>query len=77
MAMTLAEGPAWLGTTMGVIQVVIGFSIIIFVHELGHFLAAKWVGVRVDRFAIGFGAAVRLAQRPGPYLRQVSQLHRG
>jgi regulator of sigma E protease len=34
--------------------VVIGFSVIIFVHELGHFLAAKWMGVRVDRFAVGF-----------------------
>jgi regulator of sigma E protease len=37
------------------LKVLIGFSIIIFVHELGHFLAAKWVGIRVDRFAIGFG----------------------
>ena len=34
---------------------VLGFSAIIFVHELGHFAVAKWVGVRVDRFAIGFG----------------------
>ncbi|HNQ23879.1 MAG TPA: RIP metalloprotease RseP [Phycisphaerae bacterium] len=34
---------------------VLGFSLIIFVHELGHFVAAKWAGVRVDRFAIGFG----------------------
>lgn len=33
----------------------IGFSLVIFVHELGHFLAAKWAGVRVERFAIGFG----------------------
>lgn len=32
-----------------------GFSLVIFVHELGHFLAAKWAGVKVDRFAIGFG----------------------
>ena len=32
-----------------------GFSLVIFVHELGHFLAAKWAGVRVERFAIGFG----------------------
>ncbi len=38
-----------------IIKVLIGFSIIIFVHELGHFLAAKYVGVRVDRFAVGFG----------------------
>jgi membrane-associated protease RseP (regulator of RpoE activity) len=33
----------------------LGFSFIVFVHELGHFLVAKWAGVRVERFAIGFG----------------------
>lgn len=44
----------WLAGAYMILKVVIGFSIIIFVHELGHFLAAKWMGVRVDRFAIGF-----------------------
>lgn len=33
----------------------LGFSVIVFVHELGHFAVAKWVGVRVEKFAIGFG----------------------
>ena len=28
---------------------------IVFVHELGHFLVARWNGVRVDVFSIGFG----------------------
>jgi len=32
-----------------------GFGMIIFVHELGHFLMAKLMGIRVDVFAIGFG----------------------
>lgn len=32
-----------------------GFSLIVFVHELGHFAVAKWAGVRVERFAVGFG----------------------
>jgi len=36
------------------VQIFIGFSLIIFVHELGHFLVAKWAGVRVEQFAIGF-----------------------
>ena len=36
------------------LRVLIGFSLVIFVHELGHFLAARWMGVRVDRFAVGF-----------------------
>jgi len=33
---------------------VITIGILVFVHELGHFLAAKLTGMRVDRFSIGF-----------------------
>ncbi len=33
----------------------VGLSLVIFVHELGHFLVAKWCDVRVEKFAIGFG----------------------
>lgn len=44
----------WLSGVVSFIKVLIGFSVIIFVHELGHFLAAKHMGVRVDRFAVGF-----------------------
>ncbi len=53
-----AQTPAWLHNTILFVKVAIGFSIIIFVHELGHFLAAKCVGIRVDRFAVGFGPRV-------------------
>ncbi len=56
--------PAWLDSIYYFILVVIGFSAIIFVHELGHFLAAKWAGVRVDRFAVGFGPRL-FGYRPG------------
>ncbi|MHC4975135.1 MAG: site-2 protease family protein [Planctomycetota bacterium] len=38
--------------------VIIGFGALILVHELGHFLAARWAGVRVHEFAIGFGQAI-------------------
>lgn len=31
------------------------FGLLIFFHELGHFVTAKFVGMRVDEFAIGFG----------------------
>jgi regulator of sigma E protease len=34
------------------------FNIIIFVHELGHFLAARWRGLQVDRFQIWFGKPI-------------------
>lgn len=36
----------------------LGFGFVIFWHELGHFLAAKWAGVRVEQFAVGFGNAI-------------------
>jgi regulator of sigma E protease len=38
--------------------VVMGFSLIIVIHELGHFLAARWAGIRVLAFAVGFGPAL-------------------
>jgi membrane-associated protease RseP (regulator of RpoE activity) len=37
---------------------VLGIGFVIFIHELGHFLFAKWAGVRVDTFSIGFGPIV-------------------
>lgn len=39
---------------MSIITFIIVISALIFVHELGHFLIAKWNGIRVDEFAIGF-----------------------
>jgi len=42
----------------------LGFGVLIFVHELGHFLVAKWVGIRCQQFAVGFGPAL-LAWRKG------------
>ncbi|MGD0141518.1 MAG: site-2 protease family protein [Tepidisphaeraceae bacterium] len=36
----------------------LGLGFVIFVHELGHFLAAKYCDVKVEQFAIGFGPAV-------------------
>ncbi len=41
-----------------ILQVIIVFGLIIFVHELGHFLAAKSVGVGVERFSLGFGPKI-------------------
>ena len=36
------------------VSIVVVLGVLIFVHELGHFLAAKIFGVRVERFSIGF-----------------------
>jgi regulator of sigma E protease len=40
------------------LKVVVGLGFIIFIHELGHFVAAKWCDVHVRTFSIGFGPAV-------------------
>ncbi len=40
------------------LKVVLGLGLVIFIHELGHFLAAKWCDVHVKTFSIGFGPAV-------------------
>lgn len=39
----------------GFILILIGFGFLIFIHELGHFLAAKWANIRADGFAVGMG----------------------
>ncbi len=44
---------------MNTIQTLVAFlaalTLLIFVHELGHYLVARWCGVKVLRFSIGFG----------------------
>lgn len=37
------------------LQAVLGIGLVIFIHEAGHFLAARWCGVRVEVFSLGFG----------------------
>src|SRR5687767_6292213 len=41
-----------------ILEVVLLFNLLIFVHELGHFLAARWRGLKVERFAIWFGKPI-------------------
>ncbi len=36
----------------------VGLTIVVFVHELGHFLVARWCGIRVLVFSLGFGPEV-------------------
>lgn len=40
------------------LEVVLLFNLLIVVHELGHFFAAKWRGLKVEKFAIWFGKAL-------------------
>ena len=52
-----------MSATSGFFLVLLGFGFLIFIHELGHFLAAKWAGIRADGFAIGMGPCVASYRR--------------
>ena len=41
-----------------IIVTVLAFGLLIVIHELGHYFAARWSGMRVERFSIGFGPVV-------------------
>jgi regulator of sigma E protease len=43
---------------MTIVIFLIVLALLIFVHELGHFLAARACGIRVDEFALGFGPTI-------------------
>jgi len=48
-------GGGWLGW---LVPFLFALGIVVFFHELGHFLVARWCGVRVLAFSIGFGPEV-------------------
>jgi len=67
--LTLATGGALLadgslagsllgGTLDYVVYSVVALGVLIFIHELGHFLVAKAMGVGVERFSLGFGPRI-------------------
>lgn len=43
---------------MSVLAAIAVLALLILVHELGHFAAARWQGIRANRFSIGFGPAL-------------------
>lgn len=55
--------PGVLGTLANLAVIVLGFGTIIFLHELGHFLAAKWAGIRVLAFSMGMGPVLASYRR--------------
>ncbi|MEM1185012.1 MAG: site-2 protease family protein [Planctomycetota bacterium] len=58
-------------TLFDLLTVVLGFSAIVVIHELGHFVAARWAGIRVLAFAVGFGPAL-ISYRKGIGFRRGS-----
>lgn len=50
---------------MNIVMALLALGFLIFIHELGHFWAARATGVRVEEFAIGFGPAIIKHKRKG------------
>src|SRR5688572_25325639 len=48
-----------LGVLQNLLAFIFVFGIVVFVHELGHFIAAKLTGVYAPKFSIGFGPGPR------------------
>ncbi|HET9039875.1 MAG TPA: RIP metalloprotease RseP [Gemmatimonadales bacterium] len=42
-----------------VLSLIVVLGVLVFVHEAGHFVAAKWAGIYVHRFSLGLGSPVR------------------
>ncbi len=63
-------------TPLFFILAALGFGFVIFIHELGHFLFAKWAGVKVEVFSIGFGPRL-LTRRIGETEYSISLLPLG
>ena len=51
-------GWGWNGFTDFIVPFLIVLSVLVFVHEFGHYIVARWCGVRVDKFSIGFGPEI-------------------
>ena len=43
---------------LSLISFIVVLSILVIVHEFGHFIVAKKMGVRVEKFSIGFGPEI-------------------
>jgi regulator of sigma E protease len=54
-----AAGAEWLMSFLSYgVPFLAVLTVIVFVHELGHFLVARWCGINVETFSIGFGHAI-------------------
>ena len=49
----IADLGAWLGWY--VLPFILILSLIVSIHELGHYLVGRWCGVKIDAFSLGFG----------------------
>lgn len=48
---------------IAVAALIVVLGVLVFVHEAGHFIAAKWAGIYVHRFSLGLGAPIKALTR--------------
>lgn len=69
-----------------IFMILVGVGLLIFVHEFGHFIVAKWARIKVEVFSLGFGQAIfkfrkgeteyRLSWIPlGGYVKMAGESH--
>lgn len=54
---------------MAILLTILGIALVLFVHELGHYMTARMAGMRVETFALGFGPRVWGFRRGGTDFR--------
>ncbi|MGZ4112747.1 MAG: site-2 protease family protein, partial [Tumebacillaceae bacterium] len=52
-------------TGMNIVMALLALGFLVFIHELGHYWAARASGIRVEEFAIGFGPPILKYKRNG------------
>jgi regulator of sigma E protease len=63
---------------INILALIVVLGVLIFVHEAGHFVAAKWAGIYVHRFSLGLGPPIRwLSFRRGETEYSISWLPLG
>lgn len=48
-----------------IVVAILALGVLVIVHEAGHYLVAKWGGMRVSRFSVGFGRSIFSTRRDG------------
>ncbi len=43
---------------ISIVSAIVAILAVILIHELGHFFVARWCGVKIEKFSIGFGKAI-------------------
>lgn len=60
MLLAASNLSAFFAKVVAIGKVALGLGFVIFIHELGHFAAAKTFGVRCDKFYVGFDVPIRI-----------------